>query len=353
VVTKQLFGKLDDGSNVDLYILENKNGVQIGVITYGAIVTFIRTPDAKGNINDIALGFDNLEQYVTSNPYFGAIVGRYGNRIAKGKFSLNGMDYTLAVNNGENHLHGGKKGFDKVLWNLKDIKTDEHSTSVELTYFSKDGEEGYPGDLTVNVIYSLSNNNEWKAQYTATTTKETVVNLTNHTYWNLAGQGSGDILQHQIQIEADKFVAINTGLIPTGELKDVKGTPMDFTKPIAIGDRIDEKYEQLELAKGYDHTWVLRKQGFPPSLVATVTEPNSGRILEIFSSEPGVQFYTGNFLDGTKKGKENRIYQKRFGFCLETQHFPDSPNKPQFPSVVLRPGDTYNTTTIYKFTTKK
>ena len=293
------------------------------------------------------LGFDAPEGYLKNNtPYFGAVIGRYGNRIAKGRFSLNGREYRLALNNGENHLHGGIKGFDKVVWGAREVK---RGPALALNYVSKDGEEGYPGNLSVSVVYTLTDNNELKIEYSATADKTTILNLTNHTYFNLAGEGS--ILNHEVMINADRFTPVDQGLIPTGELRSVKGTPMDFTQPAAIGARIEQQDEQLLLGKGYDHNFVLNGGG-APALAARVYEPVSGRVLEVYTTEPGVQFYTGNFLDGSIKGKGGQVYQRRYGFCLETQHFPDSPNKPDFPSTVLKPGEKYATTTIFKFSEK-
>lgn len=350
-IEKQPFGKTEDGTAVDLYTLTNINGVEAKITNYGGTVVSLKVPDRNGKLGDIVLGYDNLEGYLKNNPYFGSIIGRYGNRIAKGKFTLNGVEYTLAQNNGENHLHGGIKGFDKVVWNAREV-LGENKVGLELTYLSKDGEEGYPGNLSVTVTYTLNNNNELKIDYAATTDKDTVVNLTHHSYFNLAGAGEGDILDHELMINADKFTPVDSGLIPTGELRSVKGTPMDFTQPIAIGARINQRDEQLTLGNGYDHNWVLNITEGYLTLVARVYEPKTGRVMEVFTTEPGMQFYTGNFLDGSITGKDGKVYHQRYGFCLETQHFPDSPNKPEFPSTVLKPGEKYMTTTIYKFSTK-
>jgi aldose 1-epimerase len=348
-IQRQAFGKTADGQTVDLYTLTNRNGVEAKIMTYGGTVVSLRVPDRNGKLGDVVLGYDSLEGYLKNNPYFGSIIGRYGNRIAGGKFSLNGRQYTLARNNGENHLHGGVKGFDKVVWQAKESNTKD-GPSLTLSYVSKDGEEGYPGNLSVTVVYTLTDKNELKIDYAATTDKETVVNLTHHSYFNLAGRGS--ILDHQLTIHADRFTPVDGGLIPTGELRSVKGTPMDFTRPAAIGARIDQQDEQLILGKGYDHNWVLGSGGGRLAHAATVYEPASGRVMEVHTTEPGLQFYSGNFLDGSITGKGGEVYAKRAGFCLETQHFPDSPNHPNFPSTVLRPGRKYSTTTIYKFTAK-
>lgn len=345
---KQPFGKTADGQAVDLYTLTNPNGLEAAITNYGGIVVRLKTPDRNGQLADVVLGFDTLDDYLKGHPYFGAIIGRYGNRIAKGRFQLNGVEYKLAVNNGENHLHGGLKGFDKVVWNARDVSTAE-APALELTYTSKDGEEGYPGTLHVTVVYTLTPANELKIDYAATTDKDTIVNLTNHSYFNLAGQGEGDILGHELMINASRFTPVDAGLIPTGELRSVEGTPFDFRKPVAIGARINQDDQQLKYGNGYDHNFVLDRTGDGLVLAARVTEPKSGRVMEVYTTEPGIQFYSGNFLDGSNKGKGGKIYQRRYGFCLETQHFPDSPNKPNFPSTVLRPGAKYQSTTVYRF----
>ena len=345
------FGETEDGQPVRLYSLRNANGLKADIMTYGAIVVSLRTPDRKGHMDDIVLGCDKLDDYIKNSPYFGAIVGRYGNRIAKGKFTLDGTEYTLATNNNNlNHLHGGVKGFDKVVWNDEPVwKAD--AVGVKLSYLSKDGEEGYPGNLKATVTYLLTNKNELRIDYEATTDKATPINLTHHGYFNLTG-GERDILGHVLALNADKFTPVDEGLIPTGELAPVKGTPMDFAKPTAIGARIGNAYEQLKFGGGYDHNWVLNKRGREMSLAARVYEPTTGRVMEIHTTEPGIQFYSGNFLDGTITGKEGKVYKHRWGLCLETQHFPDSPNKPNFPSTILRPGEKYETTTIYSFSAK-
>jgi aldose 1-epimerase len=350
-VTETAFGTTPDGKSVSLFTLRNRNGVETRITNYGGIVVSLSVPDRNGKFDDVVLGFDGLAGYLQKDvPYFGALIGRYGNRIAGGKFTLDGKTYTLAKNNGPNSLHGGNVGFDKKVWTAE---PGADGQSLKLTYTSPDGEEGYPGTLTATVVYSLSDADELKIDYTATTDKPTVVNLTNHSYFNLAGQGMGDILNHQLQINASRFTPVDKTLIPTGELKEVVGTPFDFTAPHTVGERINDKNQQLEFGKGYDHNFVLdgvSGPNAPPRLAARVTEPASGRILEVYTNEPGLQFYTGNFLDGTFTGKQGRVYKFRYGFCMETQHFPDSPNHANFPSTVLRPGETYRTTTIYRFT---
>lgn len=346
------FGKTADGTPVEIYTLTNAHGMEAQIMTYGGIVVSLKAPDRSGKMADVVLGYDTLDGYLKDNgPYMGALIGRYGNRIANGKFTLNGVEYTLAKNNGENHLHGGLKGFDKVVWKGTPLRG---GRGLRLTYLSKDGEEGYPGNLSVTVTYSLTNNNELRIDYAATTDKETVLNLTHHSYFNLAGAGMGDILGHEVFINADRFVPVaDSGAIPTGELRNVKGTPMDFTKPMAIGARITQPDEQLNFGRGYDHTWVLNKtRARTPSLAARVYEAKSGRLMEVYTTEPGVQFYTGNFLDGTITGKGGKVYNQRYGLCLEAQHYPDSPNQPKFPSTVLRPGQRYTQTTIYKFSAR-
>ena len=351
-VETRKFGETGDGEIVYLYTLTNSKGMKAEIINYGGIVVSLYAPDRNGKFEDVVLGYDNLDDYIKETPYFGCIAGRYANRIAKGKFTLNGEEYNLAVNNGPNHLHGGIKGFDKVVWTAKPFKTATEA-GVELIYVSKDGEEGYPGNLTSMVTYTLTDNNELMVNYYAYTDKATVINLTHHGYFNLEGQGKGDILDHEMMINADHFTPVDETLITTGELRPVKGTPFDFTEPTAIGARIEADNEQLKYGKGYDHNWVLnRKDDKSLSLAARVYEPDSGRVMEVLTTEPGVQFYAGNFLDGTLTGKEGRVYKHRYGFCLETQHFPDSPNKPEFPSVVLKPGETYTHAAVFKFSAK-
>jgi len=344
------FGKTPEGVAVHIYTLTNKKGLEARITNYGGIVVSLKTPDRKGAMADIVLGFDSLEGYLNSpSPYFGALIGRYGNRIAHARFTLNGVNYKLAANNGENSLHGGNRVFNRVVWTPRELS----DGGLELTYLSKDGEEGYPGNLRVTVTYHLTEANELKIEYAASTDKDTVLNLTNHSYFNLKGAGNGDILGHVVTLNADKFTPVDAGLIPTGDLRSVNGTPFDFRKGTAIGARIEQNDEQLKLGKGYDHNWVLNKSGNSLSLAARVEEPSTGRVLEVHTTEPGVQFYTGNFLDGTVKGKGGKVYGFRSGFCLETQHFPDSPNQSQFPSTVLRPGQAFRSTTVYRFSAKK
>ena len=349
---KQAFGKTEDGQRADMYTLTNKNGVEAAITNYGGTVVSLQVPDRLGKLADVVLGYDNVSGYADGKANLGAIVGRYGNRIAHGKFELGGASYTLARNNGENHLHGGIQGFNKRLWTAKD-ESGGAGPALELNYVSKDGEEGYPGNLSVRVVYTLTSDNELKIDYSATTDKPTILNLTNHSYFNLAGEGNGDILQHQLMIDADRFTPVDATLIPTGELRKVKGTPFDFSTPTAIGARINEDDEQLKFGKGYDHNWVLAagKTG-ALALAARLYEPQSGRVLEVWTTEPGVQFYSGNFLNANVRGKGGKVYDFRSALCLETQHFPDSPNHPGFPSTVLMPGRHYHSTTVFKFSTK-
>lgn len=351
-VKKDSFGKTADGKSVEIYTLKNSQGAEAKIITYGGTMVSLKVPDKNGKFGDVVLGYDSVADYEKNAFYMGALIGRYGNRIAKGKFSLGGRNYKLAINNGENHLHGGLKGFDKVVWTAKS-SADKNGANLQLTYFSRDGEENYPGNFSIKVVYSLTENNELKIVYSAATDKETVVNLTHHSYFNLAGAGSGDILNHQLQINADRFTPVgDSGSIPTGELRSVKGTPLDFTRAAKIGARIEQDDAQLKFGNGYDQNFVLNKTGNSLMLAAKVYEPTSRRVLEVFTTEPGLQFYSANFLDDTITGKGGKIYRKRYGFCLEAQHFPDSPNKPKFPSTVLKPGQRYSQTTIYKFSTR-
>ncbi|MCJ7728577.1 MAG: galactose mutarotase [Sedimentisphaerales bacterium] len=341
------FGKTADGQAVDIVTLTNGKCLTAKITTYGGIIVSVEAPDREGKPGDIVLGFDTLDGYLKSHPYFGAIIGRYGNRIGGAKFKLDGKEYKLAANNGANSLHGGIMGFDKVVWKIEKAEAEGNRAELKLGYLSKDGEEGYPGNLKCIVTYTLTADNKLEMKYEATTDKPTVVNLTNHAYWNLAGQGSGDVLGHELMINADKYTAVDKELIPTGELKSVKDTPLDFTKPMTIGSRI----EQVDI-KGYDHNYVLKGKAGQMKLAARVYEPASGRVMEIQTTEPGIQFYSSNWLDGTLKGKEGKVYNKHGAFCLETQHYPDSPNKPNFPSVVLRPGQKYETVTVHTFSTK-
>lgn len=350
IVTKSNFGSYK-GITADLYTLKNANGVEVGITNYGGIVVSIRVPDKEGNIEDITLGFDSLSGYLQQGvPYFGAIIGRYGNRIADGKFELDGVEYQLAKNDGPNHLHGGAKGFDKVLWEASEFKTDD-AVGVKLNYLSKDMEEGYPGNLDVTVTYSLNEENELLIDYKANTDKKTIINLTNHAYFNLSGDLGEKVLDHVVMINAERFLPVSSTLIPTGELKPVEGTPFDFTDPTAIGKRIEADDQQLKYGLGYDHAWVLEGEAGEMRLAAAVYEPESGRYMEVETVEPAIQFYTGNFLDGTLSGK-GELFQHRSGFCLETEAFPDAPNQPAFPSVELAPGDTYTTSSIYRFSVK-
>jgi aldose 1-epimerase len=342
------FGKTPDGTAISIYTLTNKSGVEARITTFGGRVVSLTTPDRKGTKADVVLGFDSLAGYAES-PFFGALIGRYGNRIGGAHFTLDGVEYKLEKNNGANSLHGGSHGFDKVAWTARELP----AAGLELTYLSKDGEEGYPGNLKAVVVYRLTDSNELRIAYSATTDKPTVVNLTNHSYFNLKGAGEGDIMNHVLTLNADQYTPVDAGLIPTGELRSVAGTPFDFRKPTAIGARIDQSDEQLKIGKGYDHNYVLARKGAALSLAAKVEEPATGRVMEVLTTEPGVQFYTGNNLDGTIKGKGGKVYGRRAGFCLETQHFPDSPNQAKFPSTVLKPGETYKTTTVFRFSAAK
>jgi aldose 1-epimerase len=352
-VTKTTTSSKFQGTPVDEVTLKNSHGVELHAISYGGIITSLKVPDRAGKPGDIVLGFDQPESYWADPPppFFGAIVGRYGNRIGKGKFTLDGKPYSLATNNGVNHLHGGNKGFDKVLWTITTKDAPEGSQAI-FSRTSKDGEEGYPGNLQVRVTYTLTEKNELIVDYHATTDKATPVNLTQHSYFNLAGEGSGDILGHQLTIDADRYTPVDDTLIPTGELAPVQGTPFDFRQPTAIGARIDQDNPQLKNGKGYDHNWVLTRKGTGLQHAARLTDPKSGRTMDVATTEPGLQFYSGNFLDGTIKGKGGHVYAHRSGLCLETQHFPDSPNKPKFPSTILQPGKAYESRTVFTFSAK-
>jgi aldose 1-epimerase len=345
-VTRSAFGRATDGTPVDLYILANKNGVEVRVITYGGIVTSIRVPDRDGRFADVVHGFDTIDGYLQAHPYFGAIVGRYGNRIGKAQFSLNGQTHKLAANDGPNHLHGGVKGFDKFVWQAEPLPA---GVGVALARTSPDGEEGYPGALKTRVTYTLTDANQLAIEYQATSDKATPVNLTSHSYFNLAGHDSNTILNHELTLYADRYTPVDSTLIPTGIMAPVEGTPMDFRKATRIGARIDQPHEQLKFGRGYDHNWVLTRSGDGLAPAARLVDPKSGRTLEVATTEPGVQFYTGNFLDGTLKGKGGAVYKHRSALCLETQHYPDSPNQPGFPSTILKPAETLRSRTVFSF----
>lgn len=345
------FGKTHDSTVIEKYTLKNTNGLEIDVITYGGRITSLKVPNKDGKLENVVLGFSNIEDYQKDNPFFGALIGRYGNRIAKGKFTLNDKEFTLVTNDGSNHLHGGVNGFDRVVWKATPIEGTEKA-SLKLTYTSKDGEEGYPGNLNVTVIYTLTKENTVEVSYEATTDKATVVNLTQHAYFNLTGDFSKDILNHDVVISADAYLPVDGTLIPTGEIRKVAGTPFDFNSAKKIGKQINADNEQLKRGKGYDHCWVLNGKKGEMRLVASVHDKSSGRFMEIFSEEPAIQFYTGNFLDGTLPMPNGGTYRHRTGFCLETQHYPDSPNQEKFPSTILNPGETYKTKTTFKFLTK-
>ena len=351
-VKKGPFGKTKDGVPVDLYVLTNASGMEVSITNYGGTVVAVKVPDRSGKLADVVLGFHTLDGYLGNEPYFGALIGRYGNRIGMARFSLDGHEYHLAQNDGKNSLHGGLQGFDKRVWSAKDVSTSA-APAIELTYLSKDGEEGYPGNLSVTVTYTLTAKNELKIDYKATTDKATVLNLTNHSYFNLAGEGKGDILAHLVTINADQFTPVDATLIPPGEQQNVAGTPFDFRKPTAIGARINADDGQIKFGRGYDHNFVVNGKSGDLRLAARVVEPSSGRAMEVLTTQPGLQFYTGNFLDGTIHGKGGKAYGQRSAFCMETQHFPDSPNKPQFPSAVLKPGEHFTSTTVYRFSTAK
>ncbi len=339
-----------DGRPITLYKLTNTNGMEVHAMNYGGIILSIRVPDRKGQFADVVLGHETVEGYTPNPPYIGAIIGRYGNRIANGTFTLDGKTYTLPKNDGPNTLHGGiAKTFDRVVWDGEPLKG---NTGVAFSYVSKDGDDGFPGNVKVKVTYTLTEANEIVIEYEATTDKATPINLTQHSYFNLAGEGDGDILNHEIMINADRFTPVDKNLIPTGELRPVKGTPLDFTTPTKIGARIDDAYDQMILGHGYDHNFVINRKGEGLTLAARVYEPTSGRVLEVFTTQPGVQFYTGNFLDGSVTGKQGHVYKRRYAFCLETQHFPDSPNHPDFPSTILKLGETFRQKTVFKFSAK-
>jgi aldose 1-epimerase len=348
-ITRAPFGALPDGRQAEIFTLTNARGATAKITNYGGIVTSLRVPNRRGQLGDVVLGYNTLGGYLKNSPYFGSITGRYANRIAKGRFTLDGKTYALALNNAPNTLHGGKVGFDKRLWQAQPMMT-RRGPALSLRYYSPSGEEGYPGSLMTRVVYTLTGDNALRIDYRAATDKATVLNLTHHSYFNLKGEGNGDILGHHLMLNANRFTPVDANLIPTGELRPVRGTPFDFLRYHTIGERINANNEQLRLGKGYDHNFVLNGRGL--RLAARAYEPTSGRMMSVYTTEPGIQLYTGNFLEGDIIGKSGRPYKFRNGFCLETQHFPDAPNKPNFPSTVLRPGQTYRQTTIYKFSTR-
>lgn len=345
-LTSRAFGTTPDGSTVSLFTLTNNHGLEVSITNYGGAITSLKVPDRKGDIGDIVLGYETLEEYVKNPRYLGCLVGRHANRLGLGKFTLNGVNYQLAQNNGANHLHGGPKGFDKKVWQAEP-KQNDYSVALHLSYISADGEENYPGTLRADVKYVVTNRNELRIEYSATTDQDTIVNLTNHSYFNLAGHG--DILDHVLTINADSFTPVSKDLIPTGEIRSVDNTPMDFREPKTIGSEINSTYEQLGFTGGYDHNFVFKLHGNSMIFAARVHEPSTGRKVEVFTTQPGMQFYSGNFLDGSLTGKGGTVYNKYAGFCLETQHFPDSPNHDNFPPTVLRAGDTYDQVTVFQF----
>jgi aldose 1-epimerase len=352
MMRQQVFGITPEGHTAQLFVLTNRNGMEAAITNYGAILVFLKVPDRAGELADVVLGYDTLDGYVNDKRFLGATIGRYANRIAKGTFELDGVVYALARNRGENHLHGGNRGFNKVIWAATEVTEAAGANAVQLRYLSEDAEEGYPGNLVVQVTYTLTDENQLQIEYSATTDKATILNLTNHSYFNLAGEGNGNIEGHQLMISAAHFTPGDSNLIPTGELRPVEGTSFDFRQAEAIGARVDNDDEQLRLAGGYDHNFVLSGDApAVPKLAARVHDPETGRTVEVWTTEPGMQFYSGNFLDGSIHGKGGKAYQHRYGFCLETQHFPNSPNEPRFPSTVLRPGERFVSRTIYAFST--
>lgn len=350
-IQKSHYGTLSSGEEVLLFILKNQNGMEVGILNYGGIITSIRVPDKNNHSKDVVLGFESLSDYEKKSPYFGALVGRYANRIAGGSFTLDGQEYSLVKNNGSNHLHGGTIGFDKVIWKAKEMENEE-AAALELSYTSRDMEEGYPGNLNCKVTYTLNDKNELSVVYEASTDKKTVVNMTQHSYFNLSGDFSEPVLNHEVLIDAEAFIPVDSELIPTGEIKKVNGTPFDFRKATKIGAHIDDANEQLERGNGFDHCWVLNGQNSGLRVAATAFHPETGRFLEVLTTEPGIQLYTGNFLDGSLPAKGGGTYSQRSGFCMETQHYPDSPNQKAFPSVVLEPGEKYQSQTIFRFSSK-
>lgn len=352
MMRREVFGTTPEGHPIQLYFLTNKNGVEAAITNYGATLVSLKVPDRAGEFADVVLGYDSLDHYIADKRYFGGTIGRYANRIANGTFILDGVICTLARNRGENHLHGGNRGFNKVVWEASEASEAPPGDALQLKYLSKDGEEGYPGNLAVQVTYTLTNDDKLQIEYAATTDKTTIVNLTNHSYFNLAGEGNGDIVGHQLMLAAEHFTPADANLIPTGELRRVEGTPFDFTQAEAIGARVNNDDEQLQLAGGYDHNFVLSDGKVDEAILAArVHEPGTGRNLEVWTTQPGIQFYSGNFLDDSIRGKGGKAYEQRYGFCLETQHFPNSPNEPRFPSTVLRPGELFHSKTIYAFST--
>jgi aldose 1-epimerase len=349
-ISEAPFGRMPDGTPIEIYTLRNSNGMEARIMTYGGVVESLQVPDRNGNIADVVLGYDDLNGYLTNSPFFGALIGRYANRIAKGKFTLDGQEYTLPTNNPPNCLHGGDQGFFARVWKVVKADVGPHGPELELSYLSKDGEEGFPGDLQVWATYTVKEDNALQVEFKAITDKDTICNLTHHSYFNL--RGSGNVLGYVVYINANRFTPVDATLIPTGELEPVAGTPFDFREPTTIGARINEDNQQLKFANGYDDNWVLNKPAGKLGLAARVYEPTTGRVMEVFTTAPGMQFYTGNFLDGTITGKGGRVYQFRDAFCMEPQDFPDAPNHPNFPSAELKPGETYRNTIIYKFSTR-